>query len=120
MIFFEAKSKSNLCNCKSMFIKPKKLRSQEALPMSEAISSWLKSNHLEDKLLISRINADWELMVGPVIARHTRSIRVENKVLHIMVDNAPLRQQLTYSKTQLVKLVNEKAGRQLVIDCFIL
>jgi len=103
-----------------MLIKPKKLRSQEATPISDAISNWLKSNHLEDKLLISRINADWEEMVGPVIARHTRSIRVENKVLQIMVDNAPLRQQLTYSKTQLVKLVNEKAGRQLVIDCFIL
>lgn len=103
-----------------MLIKPKKLRSQEATPISDAISNWLKSNHLEDKLLISRINADWEEMVGPVIARHTRSIRVENKVLQIIVDNAPLRQQLTYSKTQLVKLVNEKAGRQLVIDCFIL
>jgi len=103
-----------------MFIKQKKLRKQEALPMSEAITNWLKSNHLEEKLLISRINAEWELMVGPVIAKHTRSIRVVNKVLQIMVDNAPLRQQLTYSKTQLIKLVNEKAGRQLVIDCFIL
>ena len=103
-----------------MFIKPKNLRRQESLPIAEAIRNWLKSNHLEDKLLISRINAEWELMVGPVIAKHTVSIRVTNKVLQIVVDNAPLRQQLTYSKTQLIKLVNERAGRQLVIDCLIL
>jgi len=103
-----------------MLIKPKKLRKQEATPISEAISNWLKSNHLEDRLLISQITADWESMVGPVISKHTRSIRVENKVLQIIVDNAPLRQQLTYSKTQLIKMVNEKAGRQLVVDCFIL
>jgi predicted nucleic acid-binding Zn ribbon protein len=103
-----------------MLIKPKNLRSTEATTFKEAIDNWLKSNHLGEKLLISRINAEWETLVGPVISRHTKSLKVENKVLHIVVDNAPLRQQLTYSKTQIIKLVNERAGKQLVIDCFIL
>lgn len=88
--------------------------------MSEAIENWLKHNHLDEKLMVANILADWEQMVGKLIARHTKSIRIENKVLKIVVDNAPLRQQLSYSKTSLVKLVNDKAGRQLVIDCFVL
>ena len=107
-------------NCNAMLIKPKNLRRQESLPISEAITSWLKSNNLADKLTISRINAEWSSLVGAVIAKHTLGIKIENKVLQIRVDNAPLRQQLSYSKSQLVKLVNEKAGKQLVIDCFIL
>ncbi len=89
-------------------------------PIADAIQEWLRHNHLEEKLLVSGIVADWENMVGKLIARHTKSIRIENKVLKIIVDNAPLRQQLAYSKTTLVKLVNEKAGRQLVVECFIL
>jgi predicted nucleic acid-binding Zn ribbon protein len=54
-----------------------------------------------------------------MIARHTRRIRIENKILKIEVDNAPLREQLNLSKTRILKLVNEKAGRQLVIECLI-
>jgi predicted nucleic acid-binding Zn ribbon protein len=103
-----------------MLIKPKNIRKSNVSPIAEAIENWLKSNNLDEKLLVSTILADWENMVGKLIARHTKSIRIENKVLKIVVDNAPLRQQLSYSKTSLVKLVNEKAGRQLVIDCFVL
>ena len=103
-----------------MFIKRGNIRKSNTSSIADVIQDWLKHNHLEDKLLISNIVADWENMAGKLIARHTKSIQIENKVLKIVVDNAPLRQQLSYSKTALIKLVNEKAGRQLVTECLLL
>ncbi len=87
--------------------------------MADAIQSWMKVNHLEDKFAESDITLSWPLIAGPMIARHTRRIRIENKILKIEVDNAPLREQLNLSKSRILKLVNEKAGRQLVIECLI-
>jgi len=102
-----------------MFIKAKSLRKPEASSMADAIQSWMKVNHLEDKFAESDITLSWPLIAGPMIARHTRRIRIENKILKIEVDNAPLREQLNLSKSRILKLVNEKAGRQLVIECLI-
>jgi predicted nucleic acid-binding Zn ribbon protein len=87
--------------------------------MADAIQSWMKKNHLEDKFAESDITLSWPFIAGPMIAKHTRRIRIENKILKIEVDNAPLREQLNLSKTRILKLVNEKAGRQLVIECLI-
>jgi predicted nucleic acid-binding Zn ribbon protein len=102
-----------------MFIKAKSLRKPEPTILSDAIQNWLKINHLEEKFSLTEIREAWPEIVGTVIARHTQSVRVENKILKIQVDNAPLRQQLNLSKARLIKLVNEKAGRQLVVECLV-
>jgi predicted nucleic acid-binding Zn ribbon protein len=102
-----------------MFIKAKPLRKQESKSMAEAINNWLKQNQLEDKFAQADVSHFWPELVGTVIAKHTRRIRIENKILKIEVDNAPLRQQLSLSKTRIVKLVNEHAGRQLVVECLV-
>lgn len=103
----------------AMFIKAKPLRKPEASTMADAIAHWMKVNHLEDKFAESDITLSWAELVGPLISRHTKRIRIENRILKIEVDNAPLRQQLSLSKTRIIKLVNEKAGRQLVLECLV-
>lgn len=66
------------------------------------------------------ISDTWNEIMGSAVARHTRSIRIDNKILKITVDNSPLRHQLSHSKSRIVQLVNEKAGRQVVLECLIL
>ncbi len=102
-----------------MFIKARSLRKPEASTMADAIEHWMKVNHLEDKFAESNITLSWPEIAGPLIAKHTRRIRIENKILKIEVDNAPLREQLSLSKSRIIKLVNDKAGRQLVLECLI-
>ncbi len=103
----------------TMFIKARPLRKPDALNMADAIQDWLKYNHLEDKFAQADISNSWAGIAGAMTARHTRSIRIENRILKIQVDNASLRQQLSLSKSRIIKLVNEKAGRQLVLECLI-
>ena len=102
-----------------MLIKPKNKRRAEPQSLAESIEAWVKSNELGDKMLEARLTALWPTLLGPVVARHTRSISIDNKILKIRVDNAPLRHQLSMSKTRLLQIVNEQAGRQAVIECLI-
>jgi hypothetical protein len=102
-----------------MFIPARLNKKSEPEPLSEVIASWLKENNLENRYLQTDIKMAWEEIMGPLIARHTLGISLENRILKIRVDNAPLRNQLFMSKAQILKKVNQRAGRQIALDCLI-
>lgn len=102
-----------------MFIKAPTLRKTEPVTLSEAINRWIEENRLGDKLGQTEIKDLWPVWMGPAVARYTRRIRIENKILKIEVTSAPLRQQLSMSRSQIVRMVNENAGRQVVVECLI-
>jgi hypothetical protein len=102
-----------------MFIPARIIRKPEPDPIAEVIQKWLKENHLEDRFMQADIKTAWEELLGPVVARHTKSISLENKILKIRVDNAPLRQELFMSRTRIISLVNQRAGRQIALECLI-
>ena len=103
-----------------MFIKTKSMRRPEPEKIDSAIGNWLKGNELIGKFLETKVLGDWKELVGPTVAKHTKKVLIERKVLMIYVDNAPLRHQLNMSKIRLVQLVNEKAGSSIVTDCLVL
>jgi predicted nucleic acid-binding Zn ribbon protein len=70
-------------------------------------------------MALTDVKEAWAELMGPAIARHTRRLRIDNKILKIEVDNAPLRQQLAMSRNRIIKLVNDKVGRNLIVDCLI-
>lgn len=95
-------------------------RKTEPQTLSEAINQWIKSCHLEDQFFRASLLDWWKETMGISVARHTKSLRIENKILKIVVDNAPLRHQLAHSKTRIIQMVNQKAGRQVVEECLVL
>ncbi len=102
-----------------MFIKAKPLRKTEPSTLADVLEKWIQTNHLGEKMALTDVKEAWCELMGPAIARHTRRLRIENKILKIEVDNAPLRQQLAMSRNRIVRLVNEKVGRNLIADCLI-
>ena len=61
----------------------------------------------------------WEEMMGKLIAKHTIDIKVRKGKLHISLDSAVLKEELSYSKTKIMELVNEKLGRDAVEEIVI-
>jgi len=102
-----------------MFIPAVRKKKNEPEPLSTVIEKWLSGYNLEQRFLQTDIKIAWAEMMGAMVARHTSSISLENKVLKIRVDNAPLRQELFMSRSRIVALVNQRAGRQVALDCLI-
>lgn len=82
--------------------------------LSEALKDLVQDLGLRAKLDESAIRADWETIVGAMIARHTTGLRLLNGRLHVKVDSAPLRQEMTYMREDLRLRINEKLGREVV------
>ncbi|MBI4929211.1 MAG: DUF721 domain-containing protein [Bacteroidetes bacterium] len=85
-------------------------------PLKDAIGSFLKSSRLSGKLAEQKIIDGWEKHMGKMIAKHTKEISIRNKKLYLHLDSAPLKQELFYSREKLIKILNEEAGEEVILD----
>lgn len=87
--------------------------------IQEAIDALLRTYGLDGKMREVRLVSSWEKVMGKMIARHTREIFIRERKLFVKVDSAALREELSFAKEKLVKMLNEEAGGS-VIDEVIL
>jgi predicted nucleic acid-binding Zn ribbon protein len=52
----------------------------------------------------------WDSAVGPIIAKHARAVRVEDKVLWVEVDHPIWKSELHHRKRQILDLLNRQDG----------
>lgn len=89
-------------------------RSSNDQKLGDAIRDMLKLYRLEDKMDEHKLVRSWEKVVGPMIARHTTNIYISNNKLVVSIDSAPLRQEMTYSASKIIKDLNAMVGAQVV------
>ena len=69
-------------------------------------------NYLEEHKVIQ----SWPQVVGPFIASHTIDLSIKNQVLFVRVDSDALRSELGYSKSLLIRNLNEVVGKEIISD----
>jgi len=62
-----------------------------------------------------RLKEEWPSIVGEMIAKYTRNVILVEKTLIIYTDVAALKQELLYSKEELIKTINNHF-KELVIN----
>jgi predicted nucleic acid-binding Zn ribbon protein len=50
----------------------------------------------------------WEIAVGPVIAKHSRALRVQDGMLWVEVDHPIWKSELHHRKRQILEILNKK------------
>lgn len=58
----------------------------------------------------------WSKVVGQFIASHTIDLAIRNHVLFARVDSDALRTELSYSKSLLLKNLNEIVGKEVISE----
>jgi hypothetical protein len=61
------------------------------------------------------INA-WNSLLGATVARYTSNLYVQNRKLYAKITSPVLKSELTLCRGQLVRRLNEKAGRNVIDD----
>lgn len=82
--------------------------------LAEAMGDMVDALGLREKLDEQALITAWDLVAGPMIARHTMRLRYSAGVLRVKVDSAPLRHELSFLKEGLAERLNEQVGRELV------
>lgn len=83
----------------------------EIKPLGKVLEDLLHTYRLKSKVNEVNLVREWEAIVGPLISNKTEKILLKNGVLHITISSAPLKQELSYSKDQVMKLVEDRFGK---------
>jgi hypothetical protein len=92
------------------------LKHTNDLSLGDAIKEFLQVYRLEDKLNETRIIKSWEKVLGKLVANHSRDLYIHNRVLHVKIDSAALRNELSYAREKIVKALNKEVNGDIIED----
>lgn len=76
----------------------------------------LRIQGLETPLLQKRLIEAWPEVAGPVIARYTRDVRIQNQTLYVSLTSPALRAELSMQRQTYVKKLNDYVNAQIISD----
>ena len=85
-------------------------------PLGDLIKAFYERHKGPEYVDELKIINSWGKVVGPFIAKHTIDLSIRNKVLFVRVDSDSLRSELSYSKTLLLKNLNELVGKDVLTE----
>ena len=84
--------------------------------VGDVIRRLLRQEGLETPLNEYRLIEAWKDVVGPVIAHYTMNLYIKNQVLYVHLSSSVLRQELSMSRTLLIRNLNAQVGSQVIVN----
>ena len=82
--------------------------SNEPRKLGETLENYFKNLGAPPVRVVKNLADDWENLVGPALAEHTRPGSVVNEVLEIVCDGPVWINQVKWSEAQIVEAYNER------------
>ena len=82
------------------------------------LSREIRRQGWEENVGVRRLMQDWEHLVGPTIAAHTRPVKFDekNKFLHVQSDSTPWATQLRLIQATILSKIAQELGPDVVVE----
>lgn len=84
--------------------------------LKEAIDELLTAYKLRGRYNETYVVASWGRIMGTAIANRTSKIYVRNKKLYVKIDSAPLKNELSMSRSKIVEIFNKEVHEKVLED----
>ena len=84
--------------------------------MARVLARVLRQTGLETEVRGWQAVQDWEEMVGPRLARHTKAVGFREGTLRVEVEGSAWMHEMGFLKRDLIRRLNERLGDALVRD----
>ena len=89
-------------------------RENDSFSVKDLMQSFIKENNLSKGMRKLKVEETWREMMGPGVMAHTSSVKLHNKTLIIQLTSSVLREELSYGKDKIIKMMNEKIGETVI------
>ncbi|MGJ8745644.1 DUF721 domain-containing protein [Polaribacter sp.] len=89
-------------------------RENDSFSIQDLMKSFIKENNLTKGMQKIKVEETWNNMMGPGVATHTTSVKLQNKSLIIQLNSSVLREELSYGKDKIIKMMNEEIGEEAI------
>lgn len=91
-----------------------KRSAQTAQPLKEVFREFLRRYQIDQKFDETYLIVFWEKIMGPTIANRTAKLYIRDKVLFVTLNSAPLKQELSHSKSTIMDLFEKEVGKGVI------
>lgn len=89
-------------------------RENDSYSVKEIMQRFIKENNLSKGMQKIKAEETWNKMMGPGVANHTSAVKLQNKTLIIQLTSSVLREELSYGKEKIIKMMNEEFGDEII------
>jgi predicted nucleic acid-binding Zn ribbon protein len=89
-------------------------RENDSFSIEDLMQLFIKENNLTKGMQKIKVEETWNKMMGQGVATHTTSVKLQNKTLIIQLTSSVLREELSYGKDKIVKMMNEEIGEDVI------
>lgn len=86
----------------------------EHLKIGDVLKEFVETNKLQDGLDKVKVRELWEEMMGNGVNNYTTAIKLEHHTLYVQLSSSVLREELSYGKEKIIKMLNEAMGKELI------
>ncbi|MCB0458201.1 MAG: DUF721 domain-containing protein [Flavobacteriaceae bacterium] len=82
--------------------------------LGDILKDFISSGKLEKGL--NKVSAEdaWHQVMGDAISKYTMQVMLEGETLHVQLSSSVLREELTYGKEKIIRLLNEALEKELI------
>ncbi|NNK87563.1 MAG: DUF721 domain-containing protein [Flavobacteriaceae bacterium] len=91
-------------------------RSRDNMNLGDAIKAFVDDNKLQKGLDQVNIIHAWEELMGQGVNQYTSSVKLKGHTLFVELNSSVLREELSYGKEKIIKMMNEALGKPLITN----
>ena len=84
--------------------------------LKEVIDEFIKKNKLQGGIDKIDVRNAWINLMGTGVNNYTSDIQLKQSTLYVNLTSSVLREELSYGKTKIIKMINEELGKELVMN----
>ncbi len=89
-------------------------RHNEHLSIQDALKEFVETNKLQIGLDKVDVVHAWEKLMGNGVNNYTTAVKLERDTLFVQLSSSVLREELSYGKEKIIKMLNEALGKELI------
>ncbi|MFT4576128.1 MAG: hypothetical protein ACI9SI_001046 [Polaribacter sp.] len=89
-------------------------REKDTFSLKDLMGSFIKENNLSKGIQKLEIEEVWAKLMGQGVVSYTDKIQLQNKTLVVSLSSSVLREELSYGKDKIIKMMNEEMGEVLI------
>ncbi|MDP6922682.1 MAG: DUF721 domain-containing protein [Lutibacter sp.] len=89
-------------------------RNRQFQSIEELMKEVISENKLQKGLAQLEVEAVWANLMGKGVASYTQSVQLNKKTLLVRLSSSVLREELSYGKEKIIKMLNEALGERMI------
>ena len=89
-------------------------RENDSVALKQLMQSFIKKNNLSKGMQKIKVEEAWHMIMGQGVTSYTQSVELQKKTLIIRLTSSVLREELSYGKEKIIKMLNEEIGDDVI------